>query len=85
MTRTNFFAAAILYLTFVGSMHAQQQSPAERVAEIQSALRDAKLDGWLFYDFRHSDPRARRDVLRDLVDGIWLVCLPHVFTNGMTC
>ena len=40
-------------------MHAQQ-SPAERVTEIQAALRDAKLDGWLFYDFRHSDPLAYR-------------------------
>ena len=41
-------------------MHAQQQSPAERISEIQAALRDAKLDGWLFYDFRHSDPLAYR-------------------------
>jgi len=40
-------------------MHAQQP-PAERVAEIQGALRDAKLDGWLFYDFRHSDPLTYR-------------------------
>ena len=40
-------------------MHAEQ-TPAERVAEIQAALRDAKLDGWLFYDFRHSDPLAYR-------------------------
>ena len=37
-----------------------QQSPAERVTEIQAALREAKLDGWLFYDFRHSDPLAYR-------------------------
>jgi Xaa-Pro aminopeptidase len=37
-----------------------QQSPVERVAEIQAALRDAKLDGWLFYDFRKSDPLAYR-------------------------
>ena len=50
-------AMAVLCFTFVGPMHAQQ-TPAERVAEIQSALRDAKLDGWLFYDFRHSDPLA---------------------------
>jgi Xaa-Pro aminopeptidase len=56
---TSVFAAFILCLTFVAPMHAQQ-SPAERVAEIQSALRDAKLDGWLFYDFRHSDPLAYR-------------------------
>ena len=27
----------------------------DRVAEIQGALRNAKLDGWLFYDFRGSD------------------------------
>src|SRR5437016_5769880 len=56
---TSVFAALILCLSFVASMHAQQ-SPAERVAEIQAALRDARLDGWLFYDFRHSDPLAYR-------------------------
>lgn len=33
---------------------------AERVREIQAALREAKLDGWLFYDFRGSDPLAYR-------------------------
>src|SRR5438067_11271647 len=54
---TSFFAAFVLSFTLVGSMSAQQ-SPAERVAEIQAALRDARLDGWLFYDFRHSDPLA---------------------------
>ena len=31
-----------------------------RVTEIQAALRDAQLDGWLFCDFRHSDPLAWR-------------------------
>src|ERR1043166_5262667 len=54
-----FVTAGILWCTFVGSMKAQQ-SPAGRVAEIQAALRDAKLDGWLFYDFRHSDLLAYR-------------------------
>jgi Xaa-Pro dipeptidase len=53
------FAAAVVCFSFVASMHAEQ-SPAERVAEIQAALRDAKLDGWLFYDFRKSDPLAYR-------------------------
>jgi Xaa-Pro aminopeptidase len=33
---------------------------AARVSEIQSALREAGLDGWLFYDFRQSDPLAYR-------------------------
>src|SRR5882672_11819170 len=51
--------AAVLCFTFVPFMHAQE-SPAERVAEIQAALADAALDGWLFYDFRHSDPLAYR-------------------------
>ena len=37
-----------------------QQTHATRVAEIQTALREAKLDGWLFYDFRGSDPLAYR-------------------------
>src|SRR5262245_2292402 len=56
--KLSFFAAVLCFI-FVSSMHAQE-SPAERVAEIQAALRDAKLDGWLFYDFRHSDPLAYR-------------------------
>lgn len=43
---------AILILTF----GAFSQTPQEkRVAEIQTALQKAKLDGWLFYDFRGSD------------------------------
>ena len=33
---------------------------AERVGDIQRALKDAGLDGWLFYDFRQSDPLAYR-------------------------
>src|SRR6266567_411432 len=72
------FAAFILCLTFVTSMHAQQ-SPAERVAEIQAALRDAKLDGWLFYDFRHSDPLAYRILKLDenmLVSRRWFYYVP---------
>lgn len=43
----------------------KQSSPAERVAEIQSALKEAGLDGWLFYDFRKSDPLAYRILLMD--------------------
>lgn len=35
-------------------------TPAERVTAIQKALQAAKLDGWLFYDFRKSDPLAPR-------------------------
>ena len=37
-----------------------EPTPAERVGDIQKALQTAKLDGWLFYDFRGSDPLAPR-------------------------
>lgn len=37
-----------------------EPTPAQRVAEIQKALQAVKLDGWLFYDFRGSDPLAAR-------------------------
>ena len=78
MTLTSFFAAFVLCLSFVGPMRAEQ-SPAERVAEIQAALRDAKLDGWLFYDFRHSDPLAYRILKLDenmLASRRWFYYVP---------
>jgi Xaa-Pro aminopeptidase len=55
------FALATLFLFFIfpAAMRAEP-TPAERVAEIQKALQAAKLDGWLFYDFRGSDPLAAR-------------------------
>lgn len=41
-------------------MASTQNSQSDRVAEIQRALAQAQLDGWLFYDFRKSDPLAYR-------------------------
>jgi Xaa-Pro dipeptidase len=52
-------AALLLFSIFTPAMRADP-TPAERVAEIQKALQAAKLDGWLFYDFRGSDPLAPR-------------------------
>src|SRR6202795_1198382 len=52
-------AAPLLFFIFPSPMRADP-TPAERVAEIQTTLRTAKLDGWLFYDFRGSDPLAPR-------------------------
>jgi Xaa-Pro aminopeptidase len=37
-----------------------EAASAERVKDIQATLREAGLDGWLFYDFRQSDPLAYR-------------------------
>ncbi len=42
-----------------------KSSPSDRIQEIQRALKDASLDGWLFYDFRKSDPLAYRILLLD--------------------
>ena len=55
-----------------------QQTPAERVSEIQSALR-GEMDGWLFYDFRHSDPLAYRILKLDedmAVSRRWFYYIP---------
>jgi Xaa-Pro aminopeptidase len=52
-------AAFLLFSIFPATMRADP-TPAERVAEIQRALQAAHLDGWLFYDFRGSDPLAAR-------------------------
>jgi Xaa-Pro dipeptidase len=53
------FASAFNLLLGITEMRALP-IPAERVADIQKALQSAKLDGWLFYDFRGSDPLALR-------------------------
>src|SRR3954470_5024022 len=56
-----FCVLTILFVSFIfpATMRADP-TPAERVVEIQKALQAAKLDGWLFYDFRGSDPLAPR-------------------------
>jgi Xaa-Pro dipeptidase len=57
--RLFFLSALLLFSILPGNMRAEP-TPAERVAQIQTALRAAQLDGWLFYDFRGSDPLAPR-------------------------
>ena len=49
----------ILSVIFGVAGFAQTQQE-QRIAEIQAALQKAKLDGWLFYDFRGSDILAPR-------------------------
>src|SRR5438105_4681820 len=55
-----FLLAALFFSGIISSPMRADPTPAERVAQIQSALQAAKLDGWLFYDFRGSDPLAAR-------------------------
>jgi Xaa-Pro dipeptidase len=71
-------AAFAFSVTFNSDMRAEP-TPAERIAQIQAALQKAKLDGWLFYDFRGSDPLALR-ILRLNSDAIgsrrWFYYIP---------
>ena len=73
-------ALAVFFLTLPFNAHAQEGAAwAERVRDIQAALREAGVDGWLFYDFRGSDPLAYR-ILRLDVRGIttrrWFYFVP---------
>ena len=54
------FVLAALIVCVSSSIVRANPTPAERVSAIQKALQAAKLDGWLFYDFRKSDPLASR-------------------------
>lgn len=60
MKKHLFLLAALLFFSIFSPSMRAEPTPAERVAEIQGALSAAKLDGWLFYDFRGSDPLAAR-------------------------
>src|SRR3979411_1682749 len=55
-----FVLATLLFFSIFPSPMRADPTPSERVTEIQTALRAAKLDGWLFYDFRGSDPLPPR-------------------------
>ena len=60
MKQNSLFALAALIAFMSSSVMRANPTPAERVTAIQTALGEAELDGWLFYDFRASDPLAPR-------------------------
>ena len=81
MKRLLTISALFLFLFIAADMTRAQVPPAARVAEIQTALREAKLDGWLFYDFRRSDPLAYRILRLDdksLTTRRWFYFIPVV-------
>jgi Xaa-Pro dipeptidase len=60
----------IIVIATACAIAALAQTPQEnRVAEIQAALQKAKLDGWLFYDFRGSDILAPRILNTNRIGG----------------
>src|SRR5215207_5479857 len=87
MRRTTYTLAALALALLLptAAARAQEARPGDeqvrRVAEIQAALREANLDGWLFYDFRRSDPLAYR-ILRLPTQGVttrrWFYYVPVV-------
>ncbi|MBA3241507.1 MAG: aminopeptidase P family protein [Acidobacteria bacterium] len=81
MKRLLTISALFLFLFIAAGTARAQVPPAARVAEIQTALREAKLDGWLFYDFRRSDPLAYRILRLDdksLTTRRWFYFIPVV-------
>jgi Xaa-Pro aminopeptidase len=87
MRRTTHAVAALALVLLTSARAGAQEAPrpgdeqTKRVAEIQAALREANLDGWLFYDFRHSDPLAYR-ILKIPSEGVttrrWFYYVPVV-------
>lgn len=84
--RLAFTLAALALLLLTSARAGAQDVKAgeeqtKRVAEIQAALREANLDGWLFYDFRRSDPLAYR-ILKLPTSGVttrrWFYYVPVV-------
>ena len=60
MKKQKLFLVSTLLLTLLSISIRAEETPSERITEIQTALRAAKMEGWLFYDFRKSDPLAYR-------------------------
>ncbi|MBD0326702.1 MAG: hypothetical protein ICV68_09735, partial [Pyrinomonadaceae bacterium] len=58
--KTAFVLMLLLLFPFAARAQGEKETSVARVREIQSALKEAGLDGWLFYDFRGSDPLAYR-------------------------
>ena len=75
--RKSIFVFTLLaaFIGFAASGFAQAEA---RIAEIQAVLREQKLDGWLFYDFRGSDILAPRILKTERLSGSrrWFYLVP---------
>ncbi|MDM7922290.1 MAG: Xaa-Pro peptidase family protein [Pyrinomonadaceae bacterium] len=73
----------LLVVVFLGvsTMAGQSTETAtsQRIADIQSALKQQGFDGWLFYDFRGSDPLAPRILKTERLGGSrrWFYFIPR--------
>jgi Xaa-Pro dipeptidase len=74
-------ALAALLFAYSSNAWAQGEQSRERIRAIQAALTQAGLDGWLFYDFRGSDPLAYRILKLDqrgITTRRWFYYIPAV-------
>ena len=68
----------LLFATVLAFACGAFAQPSPRVAEIQTALQKANLDGWLFYDFRGSDILIPRILKTERMSGSrrWYYYIP---------
>lgn len=78
MCRTKSLSFALLAVLALSLIAAGQTDQQKRIGEIQAELAKAKLDGWLFYDFRGSDPLAPRILKTERLGGSrrWFYYVP---------
>jgi Xaa-Pro aminopeptidase len=78
MCRTKSLSFAFLAVLALSLIAAGQTDQQKRIGEIQAELAKAKLDGWLFYDFRGSDPLAPRILKTERLGGSrrWFYYVP---------
>ena len=73
------FSLILALVITAASVHVfAQNDRLARIAEIQAALKNEKLDGWLFYDFRGSDILAPRILKTERLGGSrrWFYFIP---------
>ena len=76
MIKKLLILCGLLLVSVLGASAQSESNP--RIAEIQTALQKAKLDGWLFYDFRGSDILAPRILKTERLGGSrrWFYYIP---------
>ncbi len=72
------YLLSVLFLVALFVSASGQTEQAKRIAEIQTSLQTAKLDGWLFYDFRGSDILTPRILKTERLGGSrrWFYYIP---------
>ncbi len=81
------FLISIIFGVVAASSIFSQTEQSARVTEIQTALRNAGLQGWLFYDFRGSDIVGQRILKLERAGGSrrWYYYIPAAGEPTFSC